>query len=66
MEVTYLWVQEAVRAGRFEIRKVAGTQNPADLVTKLHGAKEASAVLETVGGVLRRRGASASTLLGGE
>ena len=29
-----LWVQQAVRTGRFELRKVAGEENPADLLTK--------------------------------
>ena len=29
-----LWVQQAVRAKRFEIRKVLGDKNPADLMTK--------------------------------
>ena len=56
LEVKNLWVQEAVRAGRFEVRKIAGTQNPSDLVTKPHGAREASAVLGTIGGVLRKHG----------
>ena len=29
-----LWVQQAVRSGRIDLRKVPGTQNPADLLTK--------------------------------
>ena len=29
-----LWVQQAVRTGRFQLRKVPGEQNPADLLTK--------------------------------
>ena len=29
-----LWIQQAVRSGRVDLRKVAGTENPADLLTK--------------------------------
>jgi hypothetical protein len=29
-----LWVQQAVRTGRFELRKIPGENNPADLLTK--------------------------------
>ena len=29
-----LWVQQAVRSGRFELKKIKGTENPADLLTK--------------------------------
>jgi hypothetical protein len=29
-----LWVQQAVRTGRIKVRKVKGTENPADLFTK--------------------------------
>ena len=31
-----LWIQQAVRTGRVDLRKVPGTRNPADLLTK-HG-----------------------------
>ena len=34
LEVRFLWVQEALRDGRFELSMVAGSQNPADLATK--------------------------------
>ena len=29
-----LWVQQAVRSGRFELKKIKGNENPADLLTK--------------------------------
>ena len=29
-----LWVQQAVRSGRFELKKIKGDENPADLLTK--------------------------------
>ena len=29
-----LWAQQAVRSGRFKLKKIKGTENPADLLTK--------------------------------
>ena len=34
LETGYLWLQAAVRQKRLQIRKVLGTENPADLMTK--------------------------------
>ena len=34
MEVQELWTQEALRQGRFELRKVRGEANTADMMTK--------------------------------
>ena len=34
IDVHYLWVQERVRNGDIVLKKVLGTQNPADLLTK--------------------------------
>jgi hypothetical protein len=34
MEVKWLWLQEEVRRGRVRVKKVLGTENPADLLTK--------------------------------
>ena len=34
LETGYLWLQAAVRAKKLQIRKVLGTENPADLLTK--------------------------------
>ena len=34
LDTRTLWVQQAVRTGRIEVRKVLGTENPADLFTK--------------------------------
>ena len=34
IDVHYLWVQERIRNGDFALRKVLGTGNPADLLTK--------------------------------
>ena len=40
IEVHYLWVQERVRNGDLELRKVSGTENPADLLTKHLSARD--------------------------
>ena len=34
LDTRTLWMQQAVRSGRIELRKVKGTENPADLFTK--------------------------------
>ena len=34
LDTKTLWIQQAVRTGRFQLRKVKGTENPADLFTK--------------------------------
>ena len=34
LETGYLWLQSAVKAKKLQIRKVLGTENPADLLTK--------------------------------
>ena len=34
LETGYLWLQAAVKAKRLQVRKVLGTNNPADLFTK--------------------------------
>ena len=34
LEVRYLWVQDALNRKRFELRKVPGKTNPADVLTK--------------------------------
>ena len=34
LDTTDLWVQEKVRSGQIELLKVAGTDNPADMMTK--------------------------------
>ena len=34
IEVRELWLQEEVRAGKVVVKKVAGSENPADLMTK--------------------------------
>ena len=40
LEVKFLWLQAIVRDNRLEVRKVHGTQNPADILTKPKSAQE--------------------------
>ena len=36
VEVKELWLQEVVKVGTIKMKKVPGTTNPADLLTKYH------------------------------
>ena len=40
LEVTELWLQEEVCRGRLQIGKIAGTENPADILTKFLGRQD--------------------------
>ena len=40
LDTHLLWVQQAVRAGRIDLRKVDGESNPADLFTKHPSSEE--------------------------
>merc|ERR1711873_189879 len=40
IEVKWLWLQSEVAKGRFRMKKVAGTENPADIVTKYKTLRE--------------------------
>ena len=55
MKVKFLWLQEAVKEKRVEVRKVAGTLNPADVLTKPRSYRESVEVLESVGVRVRSR-----------
>ena len=48
LETGYLWLQAAVRAKRLQVRKVLGTENPADLFTKHLAAADMWKHLETL------------------
>ena len=48
IQVRYLWVQEEVAMKQFFLKQVAGTENPADVLTKLRPACESFALLERV------------------
>ena len=53
LETKYLWLQQAVFQKRLEIRKVKGTENPGDVLTKYLSKLEMQKVLEKVGIILR-------------
>ena len=55
MEVKYLWAQEAHRNARFEVRKIPGELNPADVSTKPESATEMIDKLKSVGAYLVQR-----------
>ena len=57
MEVKYLWAQQAYRDGRFEVRKVKGEENPADIDTKPKTGSEMKEQLARIGGTFRKRAA---------
>ena len=49
LDTRLLWIQDLVRDGTINVLKVAGTINPADLMTKHLGAEEISANLTRLG-----------------
>ena len=55
MEVKFLWAQEAHRAGRFCVKKIAGEKNPADILTKPQTATDMKNKLAAVGGSIVHR-----------
>ena len=55
LEVSFLWVQQALKDKKFVLRKIAGDKNPADVLTKPLSANEMSAKMEAVGAVAMRR-----------
>ena len=55
MEVKYLWLQEAVKNRRIVVKKILGTSNPADVLTKPKPAHEAADLLRRVGVHVERR-----------
>ena len=49
IEVRELWLQEEVRKGNVIVKRVAGAENPADLMTKFLGRSEVVARLGRMG-----------------
>ena len=45
LEIRDLWLQKEVAEGRLEVHKVAGEENPADLMTKILGLRDIQARL---------------------
>ena len=55
-----LWVQQAVRLGRVDLRKIAGEQNPADLFTKHSISRDRLTMLVELHGCCYRDGRAES------
>ena len=51
LEVRYLWVQEALKGKRLQVKKVAGVDNPADVATKGLNEVDGARLLGSVGGM---------------
>ena len=49
LEVGQLWVREGLRRGDFELYKVLGSQNPADILTKAVSRDDLDRHLRTLG-----------------
>ena len=63
LETHTLWVQEKIRTGAFELRKVKGDVNPADLFTKHLSSRERVHMLVTLFGCVYRDGRAESAPL---
>ena len=63
-----LWIQQAVRTGRVDLRKVLGERNPADLLTKHSLSRERLEMLVALHGCkyLAGRASSAPKMREGE
>ena len=55
MEVKFLWLQEAVKNRRIEVKKIPGTLNPADALTKPKSRREVADLLEGLGVHIKQR-----------
>ena len=53
LETKYLWLQQAVFQKRIDIRKIKGTENPADILTKYLSFADMQKVIEKVGIYMR-------------
>ena len=49
LEIRDLWLQKEVGEGKVVVSKVLGTENPADLMTKVLGLKEIGERIEGMG-----------------
>ena len=55
LETKFFWIQDAVREGKFQLLKVKGKENPADVGTKYLSLAESTGLLEGVGVMVRLR-----------
>ena len=49
MEVKFLWLQEAVKSKRTEVKRIVGVENPSDVLTKPKSYREVAGLLQKVG-----------------
>ena len=49
LQVEHLWIQEAVKNRRFDLVRINGTENPADLMTKVLGRQRIDELLARLG-----------------
>ena len=49
LQVEHLWIQDAVRNRRFDLVRINGTENPADLMTKVLGRQRIDELLARLG-----------------
>ena len=61
MELRYLWVQDAVKDGRLEVKRVNGEANIADHLTKPKNWMEMQAMIKEAGGDLKWNAGSSSS-----
>ena len=56
METKWLWVQDVVRSGRIKVKKVAGDNNPADILTKPKIGRDMDEMIKKISGRIVWRG----------
>ena len=61
LEVRYLWVQDALKDGKFMVVKVRGDLNPADVLTKPHSVNDMAEMLRVVNTKVTNRGVGLGT-----
>ena len=56
IEIRDLWLQKEVREGRLKVKKLIGSENPADLMTKILSVKEIEDRLMRMNLTMTKRG----------
>ena len=46
VEVAHLWIQDMVQSKKLQVKKIKGTMNPADILTKAKSAKDIEAQMK--------------------
>ena len=58
LEIRDLWLQKEVREGRLVVKKVIGSENPADLMTKILSVREIEDRLRRMNLMMTKKGDS--------